>query len=123
MSECHLVLKILDNYAGSCFRLRVPAQAFEIFELEVLGDLNKSNHMNGAPTDSSTVTSVSAQKVAEMHDKQADRKKWLKVGAAAAAGGVATILTAGLAAPAIVAGAGALVGITSASAGVRSYPI
>lgn len=99
-------------------RLRVPRPAFELLELEALGDLCGST----SPEDLASVgapasEAVTAQRVAAMHDTQSDRSKWLKVGAAAAAGGVATLLTAGLAAPAIVAGVGSLVGITSASAG------
>ena len=89
----------------------------ELLEVEALGDLQGCNFADVAPPGSNAWDAVSAQKVADMHDAQSDRGKWLKVGAAAAAGGVATLLTAGLAAPAIVAGMGSLVGVTSASAG------
>lgn len=100
-------------------RLRVPKSAFELLELEALGDLQSTSPADVASVGNSSSEAVSIQRVAEMHDTHSDRSKWLKVGAAAAAGGVVTFLTAGLAAPAIVAGVGSLVGITSASAGAK----
>jgi hypothetical protein len=84
--------------------LRVPRASFQALELELLRD---------GPADAQQVPD------ADLRSYHSSRTKWLKVGAAAVGGGILTAATAGLAAPAIVAGVGALVGLTG-SAGTSS---
>lgn len=81
--------------------LRVPRASFHALELEVMGDVT--------PTEALEVSQAS------LHSYHSKRMKWLKVGAAAVGGGVLTAVTAGLAAPAIVAGVGTLVGLTGSA--------
>ena len=81
--------------------LRVPMPSFEALELEILGDLVADSEQPGAKD--------------RLRSFRSDRSKWLKVGAAAVGGGVLTAVTAGLAAPAIVAGVGTLVGFTGSA--------
>lgn len=87
--------------------LRVPRASFHALELELMGDASPAEAM--------------AVSQASLHSYHSTRMKWLKVGAAAVGGGVLTAVTAGLAAPAIVAGVGTLVGLTG-SAGVHTPP-
>ena len=84
--------------------LRVPRASCHALELELMGD---------APASEAMEVSQSS-----LHSYHSTRMKWLKVGAAAVGGGVLTAVTAGLAAPAIVAGVGTLVGLTG-SAGAQ----
>eukprot|EP00892_Ulva_mutabilis_P001645 jgi/Ulvmu1/11481/UM077_0025.1 len=81
--------------------LRVPMPSFEALELELLGDQVDSQEQQGTKD--------------RLKAFRSDRSKWLKVGAAAVGGGVLTAVTAGLAAPAIVAGVGTLVGLTGSA--------
>lgn len=88
--------------------LRVPMPSFEALELQILGDQVAEQ---GQPSTKDKLRSF-----------RSDKSKWLKVGAAAVGGGVLTAVTAGLAAPAIVAGVGTLVGLTG-SAGAIAAPL
>jgi Protein of unknown function (DUF726) len=83
--------------------LRIPRASFYALELELMGD--------ASPAEALEISQ------ANLHSYHSKRMKWLKVGVAAVGGGVLTAVTAGLAAPAIVAGVGTLVGL-SGSAGV-----
>lgn len=88
--------------------LRVPMPSFQALELELLGDNVDDQQQTGTKDRLSSFRS--------------DRSKWLKVGAAAVGGGVLTAVTAGLAAPAIVAGVGALVGLTGSAGAFHPAP-
>lgn len=88
--------------------LRVPMPSFEALELEILGDQVAEQEQPGTKD--------------KLRSFRSDKSKWLKVGAAAVGGGVLTAVTAGLAAPAIVAGVGTLVGLTG-SAGAIAAPL
>jgi hypothetical protein len=77
--------------------LRVPMPTFAAFEVASL---------------STAATSHPQPATAEqLHSYHASSTAWLKIGAAALGGGALTALTAGLAAPAIVAGLGTMVGM------------
>jgi hypothetical protein len=77
--------------------LRVPMQTFAAFEVASMSSAATS-HAQPATTE-------------QLHSYHAHGTTWLKIGAAALGGGVLTALTAGLAAPAIVAGLGTMVGM------------
>jgi Protein of unknown function (DUF726) len=98
----------------ACLRLahwlRVPLATFTALEATFF----HGAAAGGAPE----ATTPEPASRAQLHAYHSSSAQWLKVGAAAVGGGVLTALTAGLAAPAIVAGIGTVVGMTG-SAGAQ----
>ena len=98
----------------ACLRLahwlRVPLATVTALEAALFA--TAANVATGAPTSDAQLHSY--------HDRSG---QWLKVGAAAIGGGVLTAVTAGLAAPAIVAGIGTMVGMTGSAGAARCHGI
>lgn len=81
--------------------LRVPAATFTALEVAALS--------------AAAVGAAAPATREQLHKYHAPSTQWLKVGAAAVGGGVLTAVTAGLAAPAIVAGVGTMVGMAGSA--------
>ena len=95
---------------SACFRLahwlRVPAPALHAIEQTLFEALSPRAAGNASKE--------------ELHSYHSSTTKWMMVGAAAVGGGVLTAVTAGLAAPAIAAGIGTVVGMSGGTGALSS---
>ena len=85
--------------------LRVPCATFTALEVTALS--------------AAAVNAAEPATREQLHKYHASSTQWLKVGAAAVGGGVLTAVTAGLAAPAIVAGVGTMVGMAGSAGALQ----